>query len=150
MIRWTNLVSLLTVLVSLAGCVELGLVPPPSAGDGDGSPGLNENSDQPPPAGDPPIVTLSASNTTPNLGEEVVLTCRQVGGDMTAMDGVRFDFQTTGRSLNVNALAGVARFVVDESDLNAAFSVSCSATNDAGTGASSNTLVILPTAAITP
>lgn len=126
-----NVRSLLSCLLLTAfaasGCVEFAL--PPSDGD----------------SGDPPVpvATLSVSNPTPQVNEEVVLTCSATGGG----DGVTFAFQPLTSRLQVDERRGTASFIVDETDVGIALSVTCTATNEHGTSARSNAQLITPTAA---
>lgn len=88
-----------------------------------------------------PVVSLSASNPTPQVNEDVILTCTADGGN----SGLTFDFQPTIGRLFVNDRTGVATFTVDESDVGQAFSFTCTGTNDQGTSEPSNEQMILAT-----
>ena len=117
---------LLLVGLAVPGCVEFTL--PPSDGD---------------PADPPvPVATLSVSNPTPQVNEEVVLTCSAAGGG----DGVTFAFQPTTSRLQVDERRGTASFIVQETDVGIALSVTCTATNEHGTSGLSNVQFITPTA----
>lgn len=140
----------------IPGCIELGIITPigtptetptttpteTSTGDGGtsiiGDPAPGDG------ASGIPIAALTVSNTTPQLNEEVTLTCRVAGGDNT---GARFDFaasQPPATGLNVNRSAGRATFIVTESDLNNTFRFTCSVTTDAGQSAASSAQFVTP------
>ncbi len=89
-----------------------------------------------------PTVRLTASNTSPTAQEEVLLACTLTSGDAT---GVTFAFSPNDGRLAVDPQRGTASFIVSETDVNQAFTFTCSATNEAGTGASSNRVVVIPT-----
>ena len=95
-----------------------------------------------------PVVTLTVSNPTPQLNEEVILRCSVVGDG----DGpVTFDFQPDDPRLVVNQSAGTASFVVQETDISGAgFAFTCTATTTAGTTLPSNEVVIIPTGLESP
>ncbi len=89
-----------------------------------------------------PVARLTASNTSPSVQEEVVLTCTRIAGDAT---GITFAFAPDNGRLAVNERQGTASFIVSESDVNQEFVFTCTATNDAGAGGPSNSVVIIPT-----
>lgn len=130
------------------GCIELGIITPigtpPAGGDT-----LIPDPDNPAPGDGEahrPVVALSVSNPAPQLSEEVTLTCRLTSGDDA---GALFDFAATQQpaaGLNIDRSAGRATFIVAESDLNIAFSFTCSVTTDAGESAASSALLVTPTA----
>jgi len=128
------------VAFSLLGC-RITIPPPPLPnGSGDGSPpdgggGGDGGSDQ------VPLVSLQASNTTPQLNEQVVLQCSIVSG---GNGSTRFAFQPTLGRLIVNANTGRATFIVSETDLSVSFQFTCTAENDAGISDPSNEVVITP------
>ncbi len=95
-----------------------------------------------------PAVTLTVSNPTPQLNEEVILLCSVVGD----ADGpLAFDFQPDDPRLVVNQSAGTGSFVVQETDIGGAgFAFTCTATTNAGTSTPSNEVVIIPTGLESP
>ncbi len=102
--------------------------------------GDEEPDDQPP--GDIPVVRLDLSNPSPQVNEEVRLTCSVVGGDA---GGVLFDFQPANDRLFINRASGTASFIVEETDIGVEFAVTCTATNETGTSRPSNQQVIIAT-----
>lgn len=143
---------LLTVLVLLAalagGCVELGILlqgafPDGSTGES-GSGGSNGDNFPPDSNGTdgPPDVRLTVSNPNPLVGEEVVFTCELVDGDS---QGATFAFQPVADRLLVDARAGTASYIVDQSDIGVEMAVTCTATSASGTSDSSNQQVVIPT-----
>ncbi|MCH7839306.1 MAG: immunoglobulin domain-containing protein [Planctomycetes bacterium] len=88
-----------------------------------------------------PVVSLSVSNPTPQVNEDVILTCTADGGN----NGLTFDFQPAIGRLFVNDRTGIATFTVEESDVGQAFSFTCTGTNDQGTSEPSNEQMILAT-----
>ena len=111
------------------GCVELGLITPISLdGTPDGFPSVDTpDTDSPTLA----TVSLSVSNPTPQINEEVTLTCRVTNG---AVDGVTFAFDGAPGRLIIDRNRGTASFITQESDAGVAFNFTCTATNDVGTG----------------
>ncbi len=141
-----RLLRLPYVLLALgAGCIELqlalqGVVP----GSIDGRPPTTDRDAEPDdrPEGNIPVVRLDVSNPSPQVNEEVVLTCSVVGGDAA---GVRFDFQPADDRLFVNRTRGTASFIVEETDISVSFAFTCTATNETGTSGLSNQQVIIAT-----
>ncbi len=143
---WQRLVMLVAVIVTLAGgCIDLQLAlqgaiqdlagePPPTDGQNEGS--------EPSVDGSVPAVTLRVSNPSPQLNEEVLLTCSIISGDTA---GVTFDFQPADGRLFVDHQAGTATFIVEQADSGAAFTFTCTATNQNGTSEPSDEQVIIPT-----
>ena len=101
-----------------------------SSGNGNGPPPSNDNSDT------GLRVNLSISNTNPSVGEEVVLLCRVISGD--AGSSPRFEFQPARDRLVVDEEQGVARFIVDSSDVGVQFSATCTVTTEEETSSRSN------------
>ncbi|MEK7710867.1 MAG: hypothetical protein AAB341_03130 [Planctomycetota bacterium] len=138
------LVSVLVVswtALGLLGCRITIPLPPLPNGGGDGSPPGGGGDD----GGDRvPVVSLQASNTTPQLNEQVVLQCSIVSG---GNGSARFAFQPTSGRLIVNANTGRATFIVTETDLSISFQFTCTAENDAGLSDPSSEVVITPSAA---
>ena len=134
---------------SLAGgCVELGIIPPPDNGGGlpDGGDGNGNGG----PSDVAPTVRLSVSNLTPQVNEQVTLRCIPTND---APGPILFDFQTSGLAsarLVENTEQGTATFIVDESDIGVATSVTCSATNDFGEGPRSTAQIVVATSSEPP
>ena len=106
-------------------------------GIGDGSSGDGGDTGD-----DVPVVALSVSNPTPQVNEEVSLTCSVVTGTSI---GVTFDFQPEDGSLIVNHSTGLALFIVSEYDAGTALTYTCTGTNTNGTSRPSGEVVIFPT-----
>ena len=85
---------------------------------------------------------LEVSNPTPQVNEEVILTCLVVNGDS---GGVTYAFQPANGRLFVDNAAGRATFIVEAADVGVAFTFTCTATNEAGTSQPSNQLLIIAT-----
>lgn len=144
--------SIVAVLMTLAfpaigGCLNLEeLLIRVSPGTGDGSGGDNDGATD----GDPddgagatvPRVTLTASNPTPQLNEQLRLFCNVVAGDAT---GAVFDFQPSFGRLMEDPVTGTASLIIDTSDIGSSFSFTCTATTTAGTSAPSPVLIVVPT-----
>lgn len=90
---------------------------------------------------------LRASNVTPQVNEEVVLTCSVEGNDV---DVVRFFFQPLASPLTVDQIAGTGRFIVRESDIGQTFQFSCSAQLASGQTLASGAVVVTPTDSLPP
>lgn len=91
--------------------------------------------------GEAPVVSLRASNTSPAVNEEVVLTCLLTRGDRVNLE---FGFQPNSGRVVVDPTVGTARLIITEADLGASFSFTCSATNAFGTSPPSNRVLIIP------
>jgi len=128
--RWGFFVvsAVSTGLIGACGLVQ---------GTGDGSSGNGSDT-----GNGVPVVVLSVSNPTPQVNEEVTLTCSIVTG---TPNGVTFDFQPEGGSLIVNHSTGLALFIVSESDAGTALTYTCTATNTNGTSRPSGQVIIIPT-----
>lgn len=113
---------------------------PTGGGSGDSGSGGGGSSDG---EGVVPVVSLRASNTSPAVNEELILTCSLVRGDR---DGLRFDFQPNSGRLVVNRTTGTGRMVLTEADIGAALSFTCSASNAFGTGEPSRPVLVIPIA----
>lgn len=145
MIRYFLFGFPLVLVVLMVGCIELqaalqGVLPGPA---GPGTPSTNgddEPDDQP--GGSVPTVRLQVSNPSPQVNEEVILTCSVVSADAA---GVTYAFQPADGRLFVNRARGTATFIVEESDVEVAFTFTCTATNEAGTSQPSNQLLIIAT-----
>lgn len=135
--------------IFLGGCVAIqDILVQATSGAQDDTPTANggdDGSNGEPAGGDPdegvPVVSLSVSNPTPQVNEDVILTCTADGGN----SGLRFDFQPAIGRLVVNDRTGVATLTVDESDVGQTFSFTCTGTNDQGTSEPSNEQMILAT-----
>ncbi len=122
------------------GCIELGIITPISV---DGTPDGSTNADTPDPDNPaPPTASISVSNPTPQINEEVTLTCRVTNG---ASEGVTFDFDGAPGRLIIDGNRGTANFITQESDAGAAFSFTCSATNEFGAGPASASVLVIVT-----
>lgn len=120
------------------GCVELGIITPISLdGASDGSPSVDApDTDSPTLA----TVSLSVSNPTPQINEEVTLTCRVTNG---AGEGVTFDFDGAPGRLVIDRNRGTASFITQESDASVAFNFTCTATNEIGAGPPSAAVLVI-------
>ncbi len=133
----------LAFLLASTACIELqflisggGL--PSNGVDGDGPPDGNDNDNA---NGEELEVALSVSNPTPQVNEEVFLTCEVVSGDA---EGVFFDFQPASARLVIDATQGIASFIVLETDVGQAFTFTCTAENALGETATSAPRTITP------
>ncbi len=143
--HFAALLGLVALLAPMGGCIEFGEglfgpAPnpdgPPRFGDDFITPGGNDQ-----PATDAPRVRLDVSNPSPALDETVELRCMVVDADS---DGVTFAFQPDDGRLLADAQAGVASFIVDASDISIGISYTCTGTNEFGTSAASDPVLILP------
>jgi hypothetical protein len=139
---------LMLALASVPACIELQLLLSgqyPQNGDGgsdnDNASNGNDNGGDEDPI---PRVRLSVSNPAPQPNEEVNLTCEITAGDES---NATFAFQPQAGQLIVNATAGTASFIVNEVDIGASLSFTCTATNEHGTSPPSNSVLIIATAA---
>ena len=124
-----------TLVVFATGC---GPVVPGGGGSDNGGNGNNGGG-----GNGRPVVTLSASSVTPQVGEEVELTCRVTNG----ADVETFSFQPSPGRLVVDGDAGRATLIVDAVDVGVSLSFTCAARNGSGLGANSNTVTITATQA---
>ncbi|MEK7731245.1 MAG: immunoglobulin domain-containing protein, partial [Planctomycetota bacterium] len=85
-------------------------------------------------------VTLLVSNPAPRPNEPVTLTCSLVDGGSA---NVIFDFQPDDGRLSVDHDAGTASFIVQESDVGAALTYTCTASDENGVGNRSNSQTII-------
>ena len=136
--------AMLWVLILASGCIELqailsGILPHTDATPGDG--GQDEPPDSDATDGDDFAVGLSASNPTPQVNEEVFLTCGVTRGDA---DGVVFDFQPANSRLAVDGRGSVASFIIQETDVGQSFTFTCSGRNGLGETATSFPQTISP------
>lgn len=87
------------------------------------------------------IVTLEVSNTSPNVGELVDLTCVVFGaGAQNATRG----FDGPVDRLNIDAFSGTATLTPDPSDIGASLPFTCTATLGDGRTFTSNEVTIIP------
>ncbi|MFQ5413038.1 MAG: hypothetical protein ACE5E6_01130 [Phycisphaerae bacterium] len=89
-----------------------------------------------------PRVTLTVTNPTPNLLEEVQFLCVVEGG---SAEGVTFAYQPDDARLVVDSATGVASIIVQESDLGVGVTFTCTGTNASGTGPPSLPQTVIPT-----
>jgi len=126
---------LLTSFLGLAGgCIGLGVTGPIDGTPPDGN-GVDPGDDVAHLA-----VTLLVSNPTPRPNESVRLTCSlvNVGGA-----SVSFNFQPQDGRLIVDPVAGTASFIVQESDVGAALTYTCTASDENRVGEPSNSQTII-------
>jgi hypothetical protein len=130
-----------------AGCIEIQqLLQGVASGDSsqNGPPGDAMDSPGDGSGDESPVVRLTASNTTPQLNEQLTLRCSVIRGGVE--DDAAFDFQPAGGGLQVDREAGTATLIVAESDLGVARSFTCMGTTSAGVSEPSNTVLVIPTA----
>ena len=113
------------------------------AGNGDGAGNGPGNGSEPVGGDGVPVVRLTASNVSPQAGEEVILDCQLVSG---STDALAFSFDLRSNRLTVDSERGRATFVVDQTDIGVAQSFTCSGTNSNGGGQASNSVVVTATA----
>ena len=146
---------LLPVVLCAAGCIELRQVLLDAVGADStqsfpGQPGSavdpfdgGENGNADTTAGDDtPRVQLRLlfSNAYPVLGDPVYLRCSVI--DSNSSVGVTFAFQ--GHDRLVVDKPGEASFIVEEEDLGNEILLTCTGTNEAGTGPVSNKVLVFP------
>ena len=141
MFRMTLAVT--TVFVAFAclgtGCAEVQAILQ-SILDPSGDNGTGSNGTDGPPI---PVATLTVTNPTPQLNEEVVFFCSLVGDTVAP---VAFDFQPDHPRLVVNRTAGTGSIVIQETDVGGAgFAFTCTVTTAGGTSLPSNEVVVIPT-----
>lgn len=120
------------------GCVELGIITPISLdGASGGSPSVDT-----PDMDSPTLATvrLFVSKTTPQINEEVTLTCRVTNG---VVEGVTFDFDGATGRLVIDRNRGTASFITQESDASVEFNFTCTATNEIGAGPPSAAVLVI-------
>ena len=126
----------LAALLGLTGgCFGLGVTGPL-----DEMPPSDGNGSDPGDGGTDLAVTLRVSNRTPRPNESVSLTCSLVSGGRA---DVTFSFQPQDGRLDVDPVAGTARYIVQESDVGAARTFTCTARDENGTGEPSNPQTII-------
>ena len=148
--RRHTLFGLLIGLCFAGGCVEIAFMLGVGGGRGSGGGVAPDGENGLPPANgsaDIPVVTLTASNTSPqadeDVAEEVLLVCVVEGGQGA---GSAFAFQPDDGRLIVDEQTGTASFIPSAADVGQAFSYTCTATNALGTSAPSNQVTIIPQA----
>lgn len=146
-LAWLAPILLVGCLVTATSCIEIQQILSDQPGSGnnnsgsadtpvDSSPNDNTNS-----GGIIPTVSLTISNPTPQINEEVFLTCVvQTGLEAN----LSFAFQPAGR-LFVNTSTGRASLIIEASDIGSSFSFTCTATNSQGTSEPSPSRLITPT-----
>ena len=95
----------------------------------------------------PPSVRLSASNVSPQPGEELQLRCEVTAGSDAA---VTFEFQPDLGGLVVDGRAGTASLVIEDIDVGIAYSFTCTGTNSSGTGPASDAVLVIASDPIGP
>ncbi len=121
--------------IGYGGCIPVD--PVPNINDNAGNNSNNDNG-----AADMivPSVTLTVNNPSPQVLEPVVLTCRTTN---TPGGSVTYSFSPDNR-LVVDSLTGQATFIVNEADVNASLTFTCSASNEAGASAPSTPAIVIP------
>lgn len=140
-IRRLRRVSVTAAWLVMMGCVGTPVVPGDGSGsNGDGGGGNNgggSNGDGDPM---PATVRLVASNSTPGVGEEVLLTCVV----MPAPDaGTDYSFEPADR-LDIDERGGTARFIVDVTDVGVSLTFRCAATDNSGETVRSPAVTVIP------
>jgi len=141
---------LLLPLGLVAGCFDAGPGGPrPGGDDGTTTPDPGDGDPDQSPDGEvaSPTVRLTASNVTPQPGEELQLTCQVTGGSAA---GVSFDFAPELGRLVIDRQLGTASLVIDEVDVGIPYSFTCTGTNSAGVGPTSNTVIVFATNLVGP
>ncbi len=116
---------------SMAGCVVI--TSPTNGNDmnnGSGD-GLGDDGKDGVPAGDTLAVELRASNSNPQVGETVTLTCTIINEpsiDNEFADLV-FEFQPSDRLVNIDPAFGSAVVLINETDTGIEFVFTCTVTN---------------------
>ena len=146
-VRMIVAVLMTLALPVIGGCINLEeLLVRLSSGAGDGSGGADDgDADSDPNDGGSatvPRVTLTTSNPTPQVNDQLRLFCHVVEGDAT---GAVFDFQPSFGRLMEDSVAGTASLIIDMSDIGSSFSFTCTATTTAGTSDPSPVLIVVPT-----
>jgi len=103
------------------------------------TPNTNENSNT---TGTVPTVNLTVTNPSPQVNEEVLLTCQVISGFDTT---TTFQFEPIDGRLFANTATGTASLIIEASDVGRTFSFSCTATNNQGVSEPSNIILITPT-----
>ena len=130
------------------GCFDTSPGGPRPGGDGgQTTPDGGDDGDSPDGEVQPPSVRLTASNLTPQPGEELQLRCEVTAG---ASAGVTFDFAPDLAGFVLNRQAGTASLVIEDIDVGIAYSFTCTGTNTAGTGPASDAVVVIATDVVGP
>ncbi len=85
---------------------------------------------------------LLVSNPSPGVGEQVFATCEVIAGDST---GLVFSFTPADARLVVDGQSGTATWIVDQTDIGIALSLTCRATSPDGSSAVSPAALIIAT-----
>lgn len=85
-------------------------------------------------------VSLTVSNPTPTVGEQVVFQCVLVEGPS---DDVSYAYQGGGGRLTVDSRTGRASWIVNESDVGASLRLTCTAANQQETSEPSNAVTVI-------
>jgi len=121
----------------VVGC----FLPPGNGGDpSNGFPADGDNDNDSPDPRDLPVVRLTVSNPSPQVGETVRLQCRILSGDAT---NAVYAF-TPAERITVDTRTGDADFIVDAADVGTEFEFTCRTTSASGEGPGSNRATFIP------
>ncbi len=143
MVRF-RLILLLPAIAPVVGCIELQVALEGAIRDMNRDGHLdrdNGDGSADGPGTDVPVATLTVSNPTPQVNEEVLLTClvtNDVSGPLT------YEFQPGDGRLFSDPRLGTASFFVEQADVGTAFVFTCTAANENGTSEPSNEQLITP------
>lgn len=146
--RFTVWMCLGLSISAINGCIEIQqfIAAPPltddggsQSGPGSGEPGGSEEPTDPK-TGEVPVVRLAVSNPSPQLNEEVLLSC-VVENETTG--SIQFEFQPDDR-LFVDQARGTASLIIEASDLGSALTFTCRAISSAGSSQPSNEVLLIP------
>lgn len=143
------LIAMLCMAVFVSGCVEIQAILSGIADTSDGGNSPSDGGGITPGDGTDgngsadalPVVTLTVSNSSPTINEEVLLTCRS---DDPAQPVSIFAFQPAIDLIGINSLQGTAAFIPSAADVSTAFQFTCTGTNSFGTGEPSAPQLIIP------
>jgi len=136
-LEWVNFLFITGIVLGIPGCQIT--IPPPGTGGDEPSGGGDGGG----PVDQVPVVSLQASNTTPQPNETIQLQCSVTAG---GGETIRYTFQPTFGRLTVDENSGRANFIVTDTDVGVTLRFTCTAQNEAGTSAPSNEVVITPSA----
>lgn len=142
--RLTVWICLWLPISTIIGCIEIQqFIAASSPTDNGGSQSGSVPADQEPTdpqTGEVPVVRLTASNPSPQLNDEVLLSC-VVENETTGF--IQFEFQPDDR-LFVDQARGTAGLIIEASDLGSALTFTCRATSSAGQSQPSNQVLLIP------